>query len=575
MHIWRTDLNAESRYLCRAFTQKTTQHQHSSFQSQTARLNQTINTLRHQLLSTQTLLDRETARTAQLRLAIDELAEGFERETFGRRREVALRMKSLEREDRRLEAGRRWAEKVRRERSRLGGVAEAGGTLTVGGRSVGMSRSTSPMASPSKSRPNNLLRASPSSTSLASMNSNALNPYEENRHLSTLWDLLESGIELFSEDENGGLTGLLTTTTDCRDMDDQTARDVLVQNLHDQLMHELEQITQKMISLERQRLEWIATGTVAESTATGVAEETFTLSPDKLLPALPGPGDNLIPLARSPHHENGLQLHLDDADVPSSIPAGDPLPKDSLAPLLQRLQNTAGRFNTLQKQLADCAASVSNLRDCEVDISPAYSSTLQILLDGISDVIEDVRVEVEIAIADDARDLEGHRTVLKLKTDPAILAKAADFADGRHVSAKATNFAKRLGDVEHDLVAIKVTVSELQAEGSKAGPSNTPDQEVVNPLLGIPLKTVRAPAPPSRAAMQQRQLGNGMKRGFFGGLGRTLSGTTSVLPLSRGSSVSQHSPLGDRAQATGFSVEDAGTQGQVDGATEAGIDDVE
>jgi hypothetical protein len=571
--VW---LDAETRYVYRAFTQKTTQHQHSSFQSQTTRLNQTINTLRHQLLSTQTLLDRETARTAQLRLAIDELAEGFERETFGRRREVALRMKSLEREDRRLEAGRRWAEKVRRERSRLGGVAEAGGTLTVGGRSVGMSRSTSPMASPSKSRPNNLLRASPSSTSLASMNSNALNPYEENRHLSTLWDLLESGIELFAEDENGGLAGLLTATTDCRDMDDQTARDVLVQNLHDQLMHELEQMTQKMISLERQRLEWIATGTIDDSTANGEAQEILTLSPDKLLPALPRSGDISTPPAL--HQDlpsNGLQLNLDNADAPSSLPVVDPLPEDPLAPLLQRLQNTAGRFNTLQKQLADCAASVSNLRDREVDISPAYSSTLQILLDGISDVIEDVRVEVEIAIADDARDLEGHRTVLKLKAEPAILAKAADFADARHVSAKATNFAKRLCDVEHDLVAIKVAVSELQAEGSKAGSASTPDQEVVNPLLGIPLKTVRAPAPPSRAAMQQRQLGNGMKRGFFGGLGRTLSGTTSVLPLSRGSSVSQHSPLGDRAQATGGSIEDAGTQGQEDGAAEAGIDDVE
>lgn len=486
-------------------------------------------------------------------------------------------MKSLEREDRRLEAGQRWAEKVRRERSRLGGVAEAGGTLTVGGRSVGMSRSVSPMASPSKPRPNNLLRASPSSTSLASMNSNALNPYEENRHLSTLWDLLESGIELFAEEEDGGLAGLLKSTEQDQDMDDQTARDVLVQNLHAELMRELGEMTQRNISLERQRLEWIASGVIERESSPAGTRETLTLSPDKLLPTLPQIGDNSATrVLQSQQYlpSDGLQLNLDGTDAPSIIPADNTVPEDVLASLLQRLHDTAGRFNTLQKQLADCAASVSNLRDCEADISPAYSSTLQILLDGISDVLEDVRVEVEIAIADDERDLEGHRTVLKLKTEPTVISKASDFADPAHISAKAANFAKRLRDVEHDLVGIKVALSELQAERSKPVSPNNTDQEVVNPLLGIPLKTVRAPAPPSRATMQQRQLGNGLKRGFFGGLGRTLSGTTSVLPLSRGSSVSQHSPLAESVPAAaGSSV--VAVQIHEGGFDDAGIDDVE
>ena len=554
----------------RAFTQKTTQQQHSNFQSSTTRLNQTINTLRHQLLSTQTLLDRETARTAQLRLAIDELAEGFERETFGRRREVALRMKSLEREDRRLEAGRRWAEKVRRERSRLGGVAEAGGTLTVGGRSVGMSRSASPMASPSKARPNNLLRASPSSTSLASMNSNALNPYEENRHLSTLWDLLESGIELFAEEDGGTLAGISTANGNGHDLDDQTARDMLGRDLHDELMRELEQMTKKNISLERQRVEWLATG-VVEISDSEVAQEVSMRSPDKGLPALP-PQSDTSPTQTTQVQSGGLQLDITGDHLLPMAVTSVPQPDDSLAPLLQRLENTVGRFNTLQKQLADCASSVSNLRDFEADISPAYASTLQILLDGISDVIEDVRVEVEIAIADDQRDLEGHRTVLKLRTEPAVILKASDFADPSHIALKATNFAKRLHDVEHDLVAIKTALSELLAEGTKPISPSTMDQEVVNPLLGISLKTVRAPTPPSRAAMQQRAIGNGLRRGFFGGLGRTLSGTTPVLPLSRASSVSQHSPLAEHAPATG-NTHDVDVRDT--SVNNAGLDDVE
>lgn len=546
------DIALTTFFLRRAFTQKTTQQQHINFQSQSTRLNQTINTLRHQLLSTQTLLNRETARTAQLRSAIDELAEGFERETFGRRREVALRMKSLEREERRLEAGRRWAERVRRERSRLGGVAEAGGTLTVGGRSVGMSRSASPFVSPAKARPN-LLHASPSSTSLASINTACMNPYEENQHLSTLWDLLESGIELFAELEDEGFAGV-STAMNGQVADDRAAREVLVQGWKDSLMDELEQVTKKNIGLEKQRMQWIALGTVqAEEPGSTGARYPLELSLDRELPVLPTDGEELKVQDVSAHRNglpvsDGLQLDLNGGESPVKHTDGEQL-NDSLASLLQCLSKTTGRFETLQKQLSDCAASVSNLREYEADISPAYASTLRILLDGISDVVEDVRVEVEIAIADDERDLAGYQTVLKLNPDEKTVSKATDFADPSHVAKKSANFAKRLANVENDLVGIRVAVCELQAEGPKSALPESAEEEVVNPLLGLSLKTVRAPMAPSRAAMQHRQLGNGMKRGFFGSLGRTLSGSTPVLPLSRGSSVSQHSPLSGLAEA--------------------------
>lgn len=489
-------------------------------------------------------------------------------------------MKSLEREERRLEAGRRWAERVRRERSRLGGVAEAGGTLTVWGRSVGMSRSTSPFVSPAKARPN-LLHASPSSTSLASINTSCMNPYEENQHLSTLWDLLESGIELFAELEDEGLAEL-STGMNRHSVDDQAARSVLVQGWKDSLMDELEQVTRKNVELEKHRLQWIATGTVQGERADAEPTEAASVrSLERPLPVLPVEKNETTiqdasPYRDSPPASGGLQLDINGDDGHIGTASANEQPDDSLVTLLQNLARTVGRFDTLQKELSDCAASVSNLRDYEADISPAYASTLRILLDGISDVVEDVRVEVEIAIADDERDLAGYRTVLKLNPEAKTLTKAEEFADSAHVAKKSANFAKRLADVEGDLVGIKVAICELQAEGPKSALPGNADDEIVNPLLGLSLKTVRAPVPPSRATMQQRQLGNGMKRGFFGSLGRTLSGNTPVLPISRASSVSQHSPLSGLAEANvspGYDVD--GPQGTSIHANDSNGHDVE
>lgn len=495
-------------------------------------------------------------------------------------------MKSLEREERRLEAGRRWAERVRRERSRLGGVAEAGGTLTVGGRSIGMVRSTSPFVSPAKTRPN-LLHASPSSTSLTSINTSCMNPYEENQHLSTLWDLLESGIELFADLEDEGLAGL-STGMNGYSVDDQAARNVLVQGWKDSLMEELEAVTRKNVELEKQRLQWIATGTVqAEQPDAKCAEAGSARSIERPLPVLPVEMDETTNQDASPYRDRtpasgGLQLDI-NGDVGHvghvGAASGNEQSDDSLVTLLQNLARTVGRFDTVQKQLSDCAASVSNLRDYEADISPAYASTLRILLDGISDVVEDVRVEVEIAIADDERDLAGYRTILKLNPDAKTLSKAEEFADSAYIAKKSANFAKRLADVEGDLVGIKVAVCELQVEEPKSGLPSNADEEVVNPLLGLSLKTVRAPVPPSRATMQQRQLGNGMKRGFFGSLGRTLSGSTPALPISRGSSVSQHSPLSGLGEANvspGYDIDGRqNTSGHANDSSSHDVEDVE
>ena len=79
---------------------------------------------------------------------MDELAEGFERETFGRRRETGLRIKALEREEKWALKGERWRDRVRRERGRLGGSPAAGGNSYGFGPASASTTSLNSLASP-------------------------------------------------------------------------------------------------------------------------------------------------------------------------------------------------------------------------------------------------------------------------------------------------------------------------------------------------------------------------------------------------------------------------------------------
>jgi hypothetical protein len=193
-----------------------------------------------------------------------------------------------------------------------------------------------------------------------------------------------------------------------------------------------------------------------------------------------------------------------------------------------------------------------------------HQTALQILLDGIHDVIEDVRVEVEIAIADDDRSAKGHQTVLSLQGNDendgirTQVSKAAEaFLDPERTRSREGNFDRRLGDVEHDLVEIKMAILDVQSrEALSLGPH---EGDLLNPhplgnkreethdlFTNLNLKTVNVRTPNaitvpmnvtrpaiSPGLTDRPGLGNNMKRGFFPALSRTFSGTTPVVPLSR------------------------------------------
>ena len=111
-------------YFRRKFSQASTNALQQQITTLKTRHASTISTLELQLSITESQLASERARTARLQDALDELCEDLARESYGRRREVALRLALLSREEGIAEFMRRWARRARELYARCYNAAE-------------------------------------------------------------------------------------------------------------------------------------------------------------------------------------------------------------------------------------------------------------------------------------------------------------------------------------------------------------------------------------------------------------------------------------------------------------------
>lgn len=100
-------------YPSRKFSQASINALQQQITTLKARYASTIATLELQLSIADSQLVSERARTTRLQDALDELCEDLARESYGRRREVALRLALLSREEGVVEFMRRWARRAR------------------------------------------------------------------------------------------------------------------------------------------------------------------------------------------------------------------------------------------------------------------------------------------------------------------------------------------------------------------------------------------------------------------------------------------------------------------------------
>ena len=178
-------------------------------------------------------------------------------------------------------------------------------------------------------------------------------------------------------------------------------------------------------------------------------------------------------------------------------------------PLLADLDAIKHRYDELQRAFRECHQTLKNLQDSIADVSGANGvMVLKTATQRLDDFNEDVRVEVEIRIADEELTIKGYETLL---TIPGALADDAEqdavegrikaFVDGTEKSvAKAMEqFNRKLDDLQHDIASIKLALHELPEEAEPAqhpSPPQTPGWGSWTSLLGAAPRPV-SPAPPT------------------------------------------------------------------------------
>lgn len=164
-------------------------------------------------------------------------------------------------------------------------------------------------------------------------------------------------------------------------------------------------------------------------------------------------------------------------DLPPPSPKQE-AEEDSSDPLLASLLSSPSRHTSLQTRYADLHSGLTSLL---ASPSPAVSSLPEDLsallsraLTRLSDILEDARVELEIAVDDERRVVESYRVLLKLgqegkgtKASELIRMEVKEFVQRREGGERADAVAsdpvaalsKRAEDIEWDFAAVSVVTT--------------------------------------------------------------------------------------------------------------------
>jgi hypothetical protein len=501
--VLRDDASAAKvveRYM--TFSQKSHEQVHQHLSQQRQRAGSTQGTLRAEVAALRRRNRHEGDRSARLRAAAEEMAEQLGRESAGRRREVALRLGLIAAEEVRLRSAEVWLDRVRRARERPDGARDQPDYAQLVDDAVEILAPTDKESKEPKTptsgggfRARFLRRrpASPSALSPSQPSSPAGNPEEES-----------------------------------------LARVFLAEELVQHLVNDLQAETERRVELEKQRVEWLAKEAeegvpAAEDEETGVM---FDVENEDEKPK------SVVNSKESPAKEEAKTLKLDVPEPPRTPSSPPPPPElDELTALFQPLE---AQCVPLQKSLHDQSVSLKALRTslpepaAQSPLAPAGSrragalralslwptrtayDDLTSLLDSLHEVIEDARVDVEIALADEDRQFHGFAALLGVGASGVVQAASVLRDAKAYIATRigdgtpAFRFQLRVADIENDLATIKRTLHEMEgmdipteddvgkkgtgAAPRKRSPFATLDLRTVSPL---PL-TPRTPRPSPR-----------------------------------------------------------------------------
>ncbi|KAF8495381.1 hypothetical protein JB92DRAFT_2818166 [Gautieria morchelliformis] len=174
------------------------------------------------------------------------------------------------------------------------------------------------------------------------------------------------------------------------------------------------------------------------------------------------------------------------------------------SPLIDEL-TVSRRYEQLQRAFRDCHLALGHLKTAELS-SHADKSTLSNVVYRLDDFCEDARVELEIRMADEERIIQGFETMLRVPGALAV-ANGADarrelqsFVDGTALAVTKAHeaFTIKVADLQHDIAQVKRALHELDArpEAQLQPATETPPIWTSwTPFLSTPPKRASSPAP--------------------------------------------------------------------------------
>ncbi|KAG9318930.1 hypothetical protein JVU11DRAFT_1043 [Chiua virens] len=475
------------------FSQASTNALQEQIMSLKTRHASTISTLELQLSIAESQLASECSRTSRLQDALDELCEDLARESYGRRREISLRLALLSREEGIAELLRRWTHSAKELYARCYNsdprasdivqqtfhrvVSDAESLLSILDDDVQFTDATRTSAS--------LARMVLSREAVDALRTELANEIQKRIEVvrKCAFDHPE-GTPSPAHPESSPDHALLTPSRNARPEHDEPSDSA----------SSFRVLPAAPSIGEKGEIRSISLPSVQDSISTSatllVDEEPKVLPPISPVVSMLDLRQDLDPLRTeeslvAPIHTStsSLLYHL----MSYRIHLPHPIP---LSTLLSELGNTRHRYDTFRRAFRDCSVALKELERTLASSSPSSNSQtkfrqyLETALARIDDYAEDARVELEIRVADEELTARGFETVLSV---PASLvdtderaemeANARVFVDGTEegVMRAMDTFGKKLEDVQNDVAEVKRAVHGLAMSDGAMGEGETID----------------------------------------------------------------------------------------------------
>lgn len=389
-------------------------------------------------------LGEERTRVSQMRDVLDELTEDISRETFGRRREVSLRLRHVSREELLLESLTNW---IRRAEDRYLRIASG-----------------------------NVAEQTPSSSLLSTYNV----MMEEARNVLISSDYSESN-DSNSESMSNVLLAEHLCSTLKSELEIETGKRLeLAKRLGNCYAPQLSAPAPIISKLDRKGQTNVSPEVPSDDSGTSANVDVAQSG------SITHPAENLedigVASKDSPGSTENHTLNSDPVTQECPPEVADPLKSQIL---FEEQHATDPKCEKVQKGFTDCHSALQQLRLLLLDKANVLDSQRSLLLNVVlrlDDYCEDARVELEIHIADIERIKRGLQTVnnflppSKSSTSTEDLNQLFDAnVDNNDLEA----FEKKLSDLEHDIVQVKSALYNSESSASvfdTDSPSNLPSK---------------------------------------------------------------------------------------------------